>query len=801
MSGNRLLSAVIALTLSGMAMAAPPANSDWSGAFWIRRDSTDKDDYTYYRKKIILGTKPVERATIYVSGTHHYALHLNGQLVGKGQAYHYPHYQYYRAYDVTALVKPDAANQFALFNHWFGGGQGRPAGEHGVLLKAVIQHTDGTVTTLGTDATWLQSRATAWVIKDLVDRNRGEGVGYVERIDARELRPDWMTADFDDSAWSPVTVIGPHPTAPWTGTLTPDLTRIEESAIAPDAIADKGNGTYVVDLGKVYAGLPRIRFSGGTAGTVVALRGGYTLNASGLIPKDTQAQSTLMEYRAILSGGAFTFEPVEYLGMRYVQIDNAPMPVTADNFSFIVRHTRLDASASSFDSPDATLNAVWALMKHSLFTCAQEEFVDTPTREKGGFLGDSVIQSTVAMPVLGERALTQRTLREFLQSMDHHWSKPADRGRINAVYPNGDGARDIPDFTQAYLIWVWAYYMETGDRVFLSENYARFKDVADYVARHTDATTGLVTRLTGGKGAYQYGIVDWPASMRYGYDMKTDARTVINGWAFADFDLLSKIADTLGNVTDRDTYRAKANALAAAINTRLLNTDGVYIDGLHADGTPSSHVSQHANMFPLALGIVSAKNRAAVLDAVKDRRMSVGMVTVSWLIRALGESDQGPHLVDLYTNKHWDGWAQSLSRGATATWESWDADKTGDSLSHAWGAAGLEGCYRYILGIRPLKPGYKEVLIQPLDFTGKLPWAKGHITTDHGPISVHWIRTVDTYSLRVALPANVTAKIVLPLAHARSITLDGRPVTVTTEGDHLVVTGVGSGEHTLICTP
>ena len=36
-------------------------------------------------------------------------------------------------------------------------------------------------------------------------------------------------------------------------------------------------------------------------------------------------------------------------------------------------------------------------MKHSLLTCAQEEFVDTPTREKGGFLGDAAIQSTVAM--------------------------------------------------------------------------------------------------------------------------------------------------------------------------------------------------------------------------------------------------------------------------------------------------------------------------------------------------------------------------------------------------------------------
>ena len=61
-----------------------------------------------------------------------------------------------------------------------------------------------------------------------------------------------------------------------------------------------------------------------------------------------------------------------------------------------------------------------------------------------------------------------------------------------------------------------------------------------------------VTDLAGGSGAYRFGIVDWPASMRHGYDMDTAARTVINGWAYADFDLISKIAGELGEDADRD---------------------------------------------------------------------------------------------------------------------------------------------------------------------------------------------------------------------------------------------------------
>ena len=776
------------------------ANEDWSGAVWIRRDSDEADDYTYYRKRADLPAAPILRAVAYVSATHTYALHVNGVLVGKGPAYQHPQYQYYNAHDITGLLRAGAANQFAVFTHWFGGGQGRPAGERGLIAKIVVDHEDGGRSVIGTNGGWRQRRAEAWVIEDLVHRNRGEGVGYIERIDARKLRADWSALDFDDSAWAAATVVGPPPTAPWIGGLDPDLTRIVEKRIFPASIKALGDGKYLVDLGKTYAGMPRIRFSGGSPGAVVSMRGADLLGDSGEIAKDAKSQSTLMEYEATLDGGVFVYEPVEYLGMRYFQIDNAPMPVTAENFSFVARHARLDGAASEFASSDPTLDAVWDLMKHSIFTCAQEEFVDTPTREKGGFLLDGAIQSSVAMPVLNERVLSRRALSEFLRSMEQHWSKPADRGRVNAVYPNRDGGRDIPDFTQAFLVWAWAYYVETGDRAFLRANYAKLRDVADYVARHIDPATGLVTNLTGGSGAYKFGIVDWPASMRFGHDMNTAARTVINGWAYADFDLISRIAAELGEEADRESYRARAEALKTAINARLAGPGGVYVDGLSAEGAPSAHASQHANIFPLALGIVPEDRRSAVIEHVKRKGMSVGMVTVSWLVRALGESGQGIALLDLYTDAERPGWARSLARGATATWESWDADQTGDSLSHAWGAAGLEGHVRYVLGIRPLAPQYERVLIKPLDFGSRLDWARGRIATDRGEVAVVWKRLPDGYELSVKLPANVSGEIEIPAGdHADPVLeLNGEPVRATRRGDSLAIGGLGSGAHRLV---
>ena len=105
--------------------------------------------------------------------------------------------------------------------------------------------------------------------------------------------------------------------------------------------------------------------------------------------------------------------------------------------------------------------------------------------------------------------MTQQALREFARSQTRFWPD----GRVNAVYPNGDGKRDIPDFTEMYVFWALRYYEATGDLSLLEELYPVLVKVADYVWQHRDASTGLITNLGGGSGDYQYGIVDWPVTV------------------------------------------------------------------------------------------------------------------------------------------------------------------------------------------------------------------------------------------------------------------------------------------------
>jgi len=778
------------------------ANTDWSVASWIKSNTTNSDDYTYYRKSSVLPANTVARATVYVTSVHKYALYVNGTLVGKGPAYAFPQFQFYNAYDITDLVTPGATNLFAIFNHWFGGGSGRPTSAPGVLMKAVIRYADGTSTVVGTDATWKQSHATSWITGQ--SSRGGSGTGYIEKIDARNIATNWITTNFDDSAWIAPTVIGSQPNATWSGTLLPDLIRIVETVLTPVSVTDKGGGKYIVDLGKAYSGVPSITFSNGTSGTVVGMQGGFALNGAGEIDP-SQNQTVNMTYLAVLNGSNFTYQAAEYETMRYFEITNSPMPVTTNNFTFVERHSRMNDAASSFTSSNVTLNAVWGLMKQTLPVDAQEEFIDS-MRQKGGFLGDGFQESLAAMQVEDERVLTRSRLNEFIESMDQFWSTGASVGRVNAAYPDVNNARDIPDYTQMFLAWVWEYYLQTGDRAFLVTNYTALTNIAQYVNRSLNTTNGLITRLFGGtSSSYTNGIVDWPPDMQFGYDFNTvrgpgtNASTVINGWAWEDYDIVSYIASELGNTTDSANYRAMANALQAAINTNLLNASGVYVDGLVTNGTQSAHASQHANAFPLSLNIVPAAQQASVTSLVISSNMSVSALGILQLVRALGEANQGPALLNLYTNANQYGWAQILSLGGTATWESWTANTDGNSESHGWGAVGLDGYVRYILGVKPLTAQFEQVQIMPLDFSNSLASASGTLLTDRGTIAVEWDRNTTLYHLAVTIPINVTATIYVPQSGLTNtvVTVDGVHFTGTLTNGYLGVSGIGSGTHSI----
>jgi alpha-L-rhamnosidase len=774
-------------------------DGDWH-ADWIRRPeppSNPREDYFLLRDTFTVGGSAIVRARAYLSAAQQYELYVNGTRVGGGPSYSYPDEQYYTSTDIAPYLKP-GLNAIGMIVHNLGPGQGRPAEPPGAIAHLTIDHRDGFRQTFTTSGRWRVHEG-PW----LPATARNDEGDYVENIDARLLPPSWATASFDDSTWEHALVVGAHPVAPWTH-LIAQRTQIVEKPVKPVSFRRLANGAYVADFGSVIAATPQISLHAGIAGRALTLLQGYLLDPGGAVSTTKGTQETDMHDSYVERAGPQTLRPFGYLGFRYVELTNPGEILHASDVVAYARHAGMPGDdASTFTSSSPILNRIWELARHSALYGSQEQFVDTPTRERGQFGQDSSNTSSVTQVAFAERNLTWQALRDFARSQKRYWPD----GRVNAVYPNGDGKRDIPDLTENYPIWVMRYYDITGDRSELATLYPVIRNVASYVARAISPAAGLVTNLPGGGGDYNGGIVDWPIQERFGYDMTTVARTTESIIAIEMFRELRDAARALHRpAREIDAYATRATALTKAVNTRLRRPDGVYIDGLHQNGTQSTHASQQANAYALAAGIVPASDRETVVAHVEQLGMATGPDIAAVLLQGLHASGNDDALVKLISNPKIPGWAQILSRGATFTWESWDArDVYGDSESHAWGSTVLPALTTDVLGVSVTKPGASEVTVAPPTLS-TVTSARGRLATERGPVAVAWKRIDAThFKLDVTVPDNVVAHITVP-AHATSDVFENGSTVLASLASGRVQDGtlrftVGSGQYSLDIRP
>lgn len=732
--------------------------ADWT-AHWIRRTSGDIDEYTYLRKDVAVpGPSPITRAIAYLSGDQEVELHVNGKVAGRGPAYNFPDQQFYLGLDVTSLLTSGTTNTLGLIYHYGGIQKGRPGGAPGALLQLVVWRKDGTQDVLATDATWKVHRG-HWKLGP--NRNlEGDPIGSVEHIDGRTEPVGWDQPGFDDTNWAAAIDAGRPPVAPWTN-LIAQRTRIAVTPVPAVSLHTLPTGGVVADFGSVMTASPMVTFHAGQGGRTIAMHAGYLLEADGSVSTVKGVQHTDMSYQYIERNGSQSFRAWDWLAFRYLQIDGAAEKLAAADIVALARHNAMPAGErATFSSSSPTVDAVFALAAHSALFSSQEDFVDTPTREKTPFLRDGFNISSATMRAFGEVNLTRQAILEFADTQRRWWPD----GRINAVSLSGEGKRDIPDFTEIFPEWVWQYWMTTADLALIRQVQPVVANVADYVSQYIDPATGLVTNLAGGSDEYLYGLVDWPPTMRYGYDMNTAVRTTVNALAVNVFRRAAALSRIVNGPASADAARLdrEADDLTAASNRRLVRPDGIYIDGLRADGTQSIHASQHASAYALAYGLVPAGQKAAVTSYVASLGMAMGPQTAAVLLSALQAGGATDQVVNRITDTQSPGWANGLAQGATFTWETWaPSDEAGDSMSHGWGSTVLVNILEDLLGVRPDQPGWQSFVATP--GAAGLSRASGVVPTARGDIRVSWERvTTGGISVTVTVPPGGRARIVLP---------------------------------------
>jgi len=535
----------------------------------------------------------------------------------------------------------------------------------------------------------------------------------------------------------------------------------------PVAIVRVATDVVLVDFGRVAFGNLRLAPPAGARAAITvhfgeARRDGRIDRAPPGTVRYARASATLGGSPLVVAPAAdarnttppAVLTPADYgvlVPFRWVEIEGWPGELRADH---VRRRAVFDATwrddEASFRCSDETLNRIWGLCRYSIkATTFAGVFVDGD-RERIAYEADA-----------------------FLNQLGY-----------DACNPDPRMPRDTFDRLIAFPTWptewaphmvfmAYADWMHTGDRAWLA---ARYESLKPKLLLERAGPDGL---LASTDAQIKRGdIVDWPVGERDGFVFRP-VNTVVNAFHLRALALMAEFARAIGRDAEADEFAARERAVRAAFTEKLFDRER----GIFRDGEGTGHASLHANLFPLAFGLVPEAGRPRVARWLAERGMACSVYAAQYLLEGLFENGAAEAALALITAPGERSWRHMLDAGTTITWEAWDQRfKPNQDWNHAWGAAPANLLPRFVLGVQPLAPGWSRAAIRP--HGGGLASCEGRVPTPRGTIAVKWERGHDArFTLTVDLPAGAAAHVDLPAtSESRGIFRDGRAVRAHREG-------------------
>jgi alpha-L-rhamnosidase len=707
---------------------------------------------SYFRRSFSV-KEPVERATLYATAKGVYELRMNGERVGDavlapGWTDYHQRIQY-QTYDVTDLLRSDEnALGVILGDGWYSGHVGHKGGKahYGdypeFLAQLEVEHSDGSVTTLVSDATWLGTTGPI-LFSDLL---------MGETYDAQLEMPGWDTALYDDSEWRGVRA-GVDRRPQLVASTAPPVRVTQE--LTPRALVQRSSGSYVFDMGQNMVGWVRLKAQG-DVGTRISLRFAEVLNPDGSLHTDNLRSARATDTFIVGAAGTQIFEPhFTYHGFRYVEMMGFPGEPSLDTLVGCVIHSDLSASGS-FQCSNPMINRLW----QNVMWGQRGNFISVPTDcpqrdERLGWTGDAQLFARTACLNMDAAAFFTKWMADVQdgQSADGAFADVAPRLVVTA-----EGA---PAWGDAGIIVPWTLYQIYGDREILARHYAAMSRWMVYI--HSANPHLLRTKRLNNN----YG--DWVA-----LDLRTSKELLATAYWALLARQMSQIANALNRVDESDLYRQLWAEIKQAFNTAYVFPDGRIEGG-----------SQAAYVVALYADLLDGPQRIAaagyLVEEIERRKwhLSTGFIGTAYLCQVLSDAGYTDVAYRLLNNESYPSWGYMIKHGATTVWERWNSytaesglhEPEMNSFNHyAFGSVG-EWLYRYVGGIDtdPERPGFEHVLIRPRP-GGGLDYARTQYRSIRGLIACDWQVSDRNLYVDVSIPANSTATVYIPGNSATRIT-------------------------------
>lgn len=769
-------------------------SSDWK-AKWIGIDNEEisKDEQgrtilpaRYLRKEFVVNSK-VERAVLYVCGLGSSVCYLNGKAVGDDVfgplPTLYDKAAMFLTYDVTKLLKKGGNTIGSVL------GNGRYCGLRGLayplhfglprLIAQLVIESETGETVIVSDETWKVTNKGA-----IRANNEFDGETY----DAHMELGGWTVNGYDDSGWQKADIMT-TPTKKLCAQTSPSLKVMEE--ISPVSVKAVDGNRCIIDMGQNMVGWLKISLKG-KEGQPVTLRFAETLQADGkelYVANLRTAKSTDVYIPA--RDGAFTWEPMfVYHGFRFVEVAGLDYTPSLKDFTGKVVYDRMQV-IGSFESSNDLLNQIYKNAYWGIRGNYRGMPTDCPQRdERMGWLGDRTTGAYGESFIFGNSLLYNKWLMDIEQSI-------SPEGVICDVSPcYWTVYEDDVTWPAAYFYAADMLYTQFGDDSSIRIHYPSMRNWVERV------TQVLMKDYIVVKDRYG----DWcvpPESPELIHSQDPARRTngeVLSTTVFYSIlQLMEKFADINKLPDDVARYTNLAAKVKEAYNKKFFNAE----NGQYSNNTVT------ANILSLRLGLVPKGYEAKVFENIVEKtkvdyqsHVSTGVLGIQHLMRGLTEHGSVDLAYAIATNETYPSWGYMVRNGATTIWELWNGN-TADPAMNSGNHVMLLGdfviwLYENLAGIKndQSSVGFKKVLMQPA-FPEGLNHIRASYHSPYGLISSDWRRNGDRLTWNITIPANSSAKVIIPARFNVEVKKNGKNSNIYNANDNTVVE-LGSGNYVLM---
>ena len=487
----------------------------------------------------------------------------------------------------------------------------------------------------------------------------------------------------------------------------------------------------VIDLGREEAGLLTFHLDA-PAGTVMDIAHGEHLD-DGRVRAYVGGRHFADRY--ICAEGENRFTLPRRLGLRYLQFHftRFTRPIRLNYMGLLPTELPL-AETGAFESSDALADRIYAVGRRTLALCMHEHYEDCPWREQSLYAGDGRNQALYGYYAFGNYDFAAASFDLLGRGL-----RPD--GLLELTAP----ARPTVDIPCYSLIWITAlaeHWLYSGDSTLFETFAGQIEGMLDTsLAAHFDAALGLY-QPPGGPQAWQlYEWADSLAGFNFGNDEPGDRFDApYNLYLHEALRSYAWMLERAGRKEKAAAVEAQRRALGAAIPSAFWDEEQGAL-AAYLERGKRWHYCDLVQAMALSEDLIPAERVPRVMQGMMAHRWP-RMTFYTRLYQVMALRRLGPDARRFTAQGIAEDWAAMLLVGATSFWETdlggkdfWRAA----SLCHAWSALPLYYYGAYVLGVRPLEPGFRRFALSP--YPDRFMEAKGAVPTPAGPIRVEWRRT------------------------------------------------------------